>query len=115
MKFTRRSFLQTTGIAALATQWRPAFAAPVKVAGIHTVPVENAWNSRLHSPTSNAGSSNCSPVQGRTKAPTPRKARRLLLRVRTFFVKVEIHPRIPRNIRSFHGFVTRGYDAAAFR
>lgn len=48
MKYTRRSFLQTTGMAALALQMRPAFAAPVKVAGIHTVPVENAWNSRLH-------------------------------------------------------------------
>lgn len=48
MKYTRRSFLQTTGMAALALQLRPALAAPVKVAGIHTVPVENAWNSRLH-------------------------------------------------------------------
>jgi basic membrane lipoprotein Med (substrate-binding protein (PBP1-ABC) superfamily) len=37
------------GVAALATQIRPAHAEPVKVAGIYTVPVENAWNSRLHS------------------------------------------------------------------
>ena len=48
MTISRRSFLLTSGVAPLALQWRPAYAAPVKVAGIHTVPVENAWNSRLH-------------------------------------------------------------------
>ncbi len=48
MNFTRRSFLGTASLAALATQIRPAQAAPVKVAGIYTVPVENAWNSRIH-------------------------------------------------------------------
>jgi len=48
MFFTRRTFLGAASLAALATQVRPAWAAPVKVAGIYTVPVENAWNSRLH-------------------------------------------------------------------
>jgi basic membrane lipoprotein Med (substrate-binding protein (PBP1-ABC) superfamily) len=47
---TRRTFLAgTTAAAALTALHRPAFAADKpKVAGIHTVPVENAWNSRLH-------------------------------------------------------------------
>ncbi|MGI9332021.1 MAG: BMP family protein [Gammaproteobacteria bacterium] len=45
---SRRSFNLTLTAAALAGIVRPASAAPVKVAGIHTVPVENAWNSRLH-------------------------------------------------------------------
>jgi basic membrane lipoprotein Med (substrate-binding protein (PBP1-ABC) superfamily) len=45
---SRRGFLGAAAATALATAWRPALAAPVKVAGIHTVPVENAWNSRLH-------------------------------------------------------------------
>ena len=45
---SRRSFNLTLSAAALAGIVRPAAAAPVKVAGIHTVPVENAWNSRLH-------------------------------------------------------------------
>lgn len=49
MNFTRRSLMGTAGMALLASQIRPAHAAPVNVAGIHTVPVENAWNSRLHS------------------------------------------------------------------
>jgi basic membrane protein A len=48
MRFSRRCFLGMASTAVLAAQLRPAFAAPVKVAGIHTVPVENAWNSRLH-------------------------------------------------------------------
>jgi basic membrane lipoprotein Med (substrate-binding protein (PBP1-ABC) superfamily) len=48
MKLTRRGFLVAgTATVLLATQ-RAAQAAPLKVAGIHTVPVENPWNSRLH-------------------------------------------------------------------
>jgi len=47
-KLTRRTFLTTTALGALGLTLRPAWAAPLKVAGIHTVPVENAWNSRLH-------------------------------------------------------------------
>src|SRR5262245_5099799 len=47
---SRRSFLGGVagGLAALA--FRPALgqAKRIKVAGVHTVPVENAWNSRLH-------------------------------------------------------------------
>jgi len=47
-ELTRRGFLVAgTATALLATQ-RAAQAAPLKVAGIHTVPVENPWNSRLH-------------------------------------------------------------------
>ncbi|MFO1349220.1 MAG: BMP family protein [Gammaproteobacteria bacterium] len=45
---SRRFFNLTLAAAALGTLVRPARAEPVKVAGIHTVPVENAWNSRLH-------------------------------------------------------------------
>lgn len=45
---SRRAFLGLAAAVAVAARWRPALAAPVKVAGIHTVPVENAWNSRLH-------------------------------------------------------------------
>lgn len=48
MIISRRTFLATSGVAALALHSRPSYAASVKVAGIHTVPVENAWNSRLH-------------------------------------------------------------------
>lgn len=48
--FTRRTFLATTAaVGAAALVGRPALAMEKpKVAGIHTVPVENAWNSRLH-------------------------------------------------------------------
>jgi len=35
-------------VAALAVRPAPGQARRIKVAGIHTVPVENAWNSRLH-------------------------------------------------------------------
>lgn len=47
---TRRRFLGTAAFAASAPLFtRRAFAAdPVKVAGIHGDPVENAWNSRIH-------------------------------------------------------------------
>lgn len=45
---SRRVFLGLAAAAAVTAPWRPVSAAPVKVAGIHTVPVENAWNSRLH-------------------------------------------------------------------
>lgn len=50
INLTRRTFLAgTTAAAALTALHRPGFAADKpKVAGIHTVPVENAWNSRLH-------------------------------------------------------------------
>ncbi|MGH6952757.1 MAG: BMP family protein [Alphaproteobacteria bacterium] len=48
---TRRLFgLVALALAALiGSGWQTAEAQKVKVAGIHTVPVENAWNSRLHS------------------------------------------------------------------
>ena len=49
IRISRRScLLGAAGVAALA--FRPAFGQgkKIKVAGIHTVPVENAWNSRLH-------------------------------------------------------------------
>src|SRR5215510_5969310 len=50
VRISRRSCLlgAAAGVAALA--FRPAFGQgkKIKVAGIHTVPVENAWNSRLH-------------------------------------------------------------------
>ena len=46
---SRRSFLAgAAGLAALALRPAPGQARRIKVAGIHTVPVENAWNSRLH-------------------------------------------------------------------
>jgi basic membrane lipoprotein Med (substrate-binding protein (PBP1-ABC) superfamily) len=47
---TRRAFLATTaaGAVTLAAAGRGFAHAKPKVAGIHTVPVENAWNSRLH-------------------------------------------------------------------
>jgi len=47
---SRRSFLigTTAGVAALALGPVLGQARKIKVAGIHTVPVENAWNSRLH-------------------------------------------------------------------
>ncbi|MFQ5775284.1 MAG: BMP family protein [Kiloniellaceae bacterium] len=48
MTLSRRGFLGAAAATTLASWWRPGLAAPVKVAGIHTVPVENAWNSRLH-------------------------------------------------------------------
>ena len=49
MKLTRRAVLAGgTAAVALAATRRAALAAPLKVAGIHTVPVENPWNSRLH-------------------------------------------------------------------
>lgn len=48
MHITRRHFTLTLAAAALTPFARLSRAAPVKVAGIHTVPVENAWNSRLH-------------------------------------------------------------------
>ncbi|RMD61467.1 MAG: BMP family ABC transporter substrate-binding protein [Alphaproteobacteria bacterium] len=55
---TRRGFLGAaaagTAIATLGGWVRSGHAAPVKVAGIHTVPVENAWNSRLHQAMLNA-------------------------------------------------------------
>lgn len=48
---TRRAFLAgTTAVAALLLMGPAALAqgAPIKVAGVHASPVENAWNSRLH-------------------------------------------------------------------
>lgn len=47
---TRRRFIATSAaIGALPLLGRAAFAAgPVKVAGVHASPVENAWNSRIH-------------------------------------------------------------------
>lgn len=48
-RLTRRSFLAVTSAAVLTATGRSARSGgPLKVAGIHTVPVENPWNSRLH-------------------------------------------------------------------
>jgi len=47
-QITRRTFISTSVMATMGLTLRPAYAAPLKVAGMHTVPVENAWNSRLH-------------------------------------------------------------------
>ena len=46
---TRRGVL-ASGLALSATAFIPSVraAAPIKVAGIHGSPVENAWNSVLH-------------------------------------------------------------------
>src|SRR5262245_38597329 len=57
VRISRRSCLlgAVAGVAALA--FRPAIGQgkKIKVAGIHTVPVENAWNSRLHAAMMTAG------------------------------------------------------------
>jgi len=48
-KFTRRSFVVTgTAATAMLATRRAARADAIKVAGVHTAPVENPWNSRLH-------------------------------------------------------------------
>ena len=50
MKITRRCLLAVSAGVALPAVARPAFGqAEIKVAGAHASPVENAWNSRLHS------------------------------------------------------------------
>ncbi|HUG60226.1 MAG TPA: BMP family protein, partial [Methylomirabilota bacterium] len=55
---TRRRFLATTAaIGAAPLFGRAALAAdPVKVAGVHASPVENAWNSRIHEAMQSAAS-----------------------------------------------------------
>ena len=54
---SRRSFLirATAGVTALALGPALGQGKKIKVAGIHTVPVENAWNSRLHAAMMAAG------------------------------------------------------------
>jgi len=49
-RISRRSFIAGAGASVAALALGQAFAQgkKIKVAGIHTVPVENAWNSRLH-------------------------------------------------------------------
>ena len=49
-QISRRSFIATAAASVTALALGPALAQgkKIKVAGIHTVPVENAWNSRLH-------------------------------------------------------------------
>ena len=58
MRLKRRRFLQTASALTAAGLYAPAAIgqAKIKVAGIHASPVENAWNSRLHSALMEAAS-----------------------------------------------------------